>query len=225
MFLGTERVYDIVYSWNDYEREAAILHRLVGRDGGGLLDVACGTGRHLEELARWYRGEGIDLDPEMVAIARRRGSMVHESEMTGFGLGRRFEIVTCLFSSIAYAEDLDAAVANLARHVLPGGALVVEPWLYPDAVLPGHISLHTGERNGVHVARMGTVRVEDRLSHIDFDYLIGESGRIQHRTESHAMRLWTHAEYLAAFERAQVSAGYEADGLMGRGLYLGTRRG
>jgi ubiquinone/menaquinone biosynthesis C-methylase UbiE len=32
--------------------------------------VACGTGRYLEELCRWYEVEGIDLSPAMLDLAR-----------------------------------------------------------------------------------------------------------------------------------------------------------
>jgi ubiquinone/menaquinone biosynthesis C-methylase UbiE len=39
---------------------------------GSLLDVACGTGKHLEQLMRWYQVEGLDLDDGLLAIARER---------------------------------------------------------------------------------------------------------------------------------------------------------
>src|ERR671923_34446 len=99
-----------------------------------LLDVACGTGAHLAELRRWYRCEGLDLDGELLAVARERLRDVplHQDDMRDFDLGRRFDAVTCLFSSIGYVltvEGLTAAVAAMARHLEPGGVLVVEPWL------------------------------------------------------------------------------------------------
>ena len=54
--------------------------------------------------------------------------------MTAFDLGCRFDVVTCLFSSIGYVgtvERLDQAIATMAAHLEPGGTLIVEPWLSP----------------------------------------------------------------------------------------------
>ena len=59
-------------------------------------------------------------------------SALEVADMTSFDLGRRFDVVTCLFSSIGYvgtAERLDQAIATMAAHLEPGGTLIVEPWL------------------------------------------------------------------------------------------------
>lgn len=215
-------VYDLVYSWKDYEGEADRLHEMIGRDGATLLDVACGTGRHMELLSRWYRCQGVDLNPDMVAIARGRGLTVHEGDMASFDLGDRFDIVLCLFSSIGYATDLDAAVGTLARHLGPGGTLVVEPWLTPESVVPGPPRVQTTEQEDIAVARMSVLSVEGRTSLLQFHYLFGRHGRVEYRQEEHRLALWTHEEYMAAFERAGLVMTHDLEGLMGRGLYTGS---
>src|SRR3990170_3440462 len=109
MFRKTARFYDAIYSWKDYRTEVDRLDRLI-RDRNltarTLLDVACGTGKHLELLRDGYEVEGLDLDPEMLAIARERlpGVTLHEGDMTSFDLGKRFDVVACLFSSVAYSR-------------------------------------------------------------------------------------------------------------------------
>lgn len=60
---------------------------------------------------------------------------LHEADMRTFDLGRTFDVVTCLFSSIGYFTELDdmqAAIGNMASHLAPGGVLIVEPWIHPD---------------------------------------------------------------------------------------------
>lgn len=224
MFLDTADLYDLVYSWKDYAGEAERLYELIGREGGTLLDIACGTGRHLEQLANHYRCEGVDIDPKMVEIARGRGLAVQEGDLTTLDLGRRFDVVTCLFSSIGYVRDLDAAVANLARHVAPGGVLVVEPWLAPEQVIPGHVGMHTADAETVKVARMTSIEVDGRASVLRFHYLVGRDGQVEYLTERHVLWLWTRDEYAAAFARAGLEATHDEKGLMGRGLWLAVRK-
>src|SRR3954469_18952400 len=146
MFSRSARMYDVIYaSGRDYRREAAELDRLIQQRRPGartLLDVACGTGAHLERLTS-YQAEGLDLDPEMLAVARERLPDVpfHEGDMTSFELGSRFDAVVCMFSSIGYVKTekrLRSTIASTARHLEPGGVLVVEPWLTPDVWLDRH---------------------------------------------------------------------------------------
>jgi ubiquinone/menaquinone biosynthesis C-methylase UbiE len=103
MFSRSADLYDALYAtFKDYADEAARLRELIGPDARTLLDVACGTGAHLELLREHYEVVGLDLDPELLAIARGRlpGVELVEGDMTGFDLGRRFDAVACLFSSI-----------------------------------------------------------------------------------------------------------------------------
>jgi SAM-dependent methyltransferase len=138
MFRKSQRFYDAIYAWKDYpaevDRPLSIIRERVP-EAGSLLDVACGTGQHLELLRDHYRVEGVDLDPEMIALARERlGSDVplHVADMTAFDLGRTFRRghVPVQLDAYAGTEDhLRAAMAAMARHVSTGGVLIVEPSL------------------------------------------------------------------------------------------------
>jgi len=108
--------------------------------------VACGTGSHIAYLREIFAVEGLDLDPKMIELARTRHPDIsfHHGDMIDFDLGRQCDVVVCLFSSIGYvktAPRLRQAIANMARHVRPGGVLVVEPYFSPatwkQARLPG----------------------------------------------------------------------------------------
>lgn len=74
MFTKSARFYDAIYAFKDYEREAEHLHALiqarVSAAAPTVLDVACGTGLHLQHLQARYAVEGLDLDPNMLEIAR-----------------------------------------------------------------------------------------------------------------------------------------------------------
>src|SRR5713101_6435159 len=102
MFTKSAEWYDAIYAWKDYKREAERLHthiqRHARRHAATLLDVACGTGQHLSHLKAQYTVEGLDLDKEMLALARKRlpDVVFHYADMVGFDLGRQFDVVVCL---------------------------------------------------------------------------------------------------------------------------------
>ncbi len=231
MFTRSARLYDAIYaSIRDYPREASELDSLIQQrrpEARTLLDVACGTGAHLEHLAGRYQVEGLDLDPDMLAIARERlpQATFHEGDMTSFALGKRFDAVVCMFSSIGYAlteARLQSAVASMARHLEPGGVLVIEPWLTPDVWTDGLVGAVFVQEPELKVARINTSRHRDHVSVVDFHYLVGTPDGVEHFTELHELGLFTVEQQLAAFSAAGLAAEHDPEGPMGRGLYIGV---
>ncbi|HUI38753.1 MAG TPA: methyltransferase domain-containing protein, partial [Thermoplasmata archaeon] len=75
-FYQLAKYYDPLNDWKDYRAESRRLIALARRWGRpqstSWLDVACGTGRHLEFLRQRYATVGVDASPDMLRIARRR---------------------------------------------------------------------------------------------------------------------------------------------------------
>ena len=231
MFSQTARFYDIVYGFKDYEGEAARITELIrarAPHAQSLLDTACGTGRHLEYLAQTFAAEGLDVDPRLLEVARARvpGVPLHEGNLVDFDLGRTFDAVTCLFSSIGYVRRphyLRRAVKRLATHVAPGGVLIIEPWLAPSDYRVGHHSVLVAEGDGVSIARVAVAEREGDLSRMDMNYLIATDAGVEHAVERHELGLFTEAHYTGALTTAGLSVEHDPEGLIGRGLYIGTR--
>ncbi len=230
MFERSQRFYDAIYSWKDYPAEVARLEQLIDArrpEARTLLDVACGTGKHLSLLRERFEVEGVDVDPRMVAIAQERlGSvLVHSGDMATFDLGRTFDVVTCLFSSIAYTrteEGLRGAVANLARHTAAGGLMIVEPFFTPDAWESGKVWAAFVDEPGLKIARMDVAAEPlDAQVTMSFRYLVGTDEGIEDFTEMHRVGLFTVEQHLAAFREAGLEVEQDPEGLMGRGLYVG----
>lgn len=231
MFEESARFYDALYSWKDYEGEAARLHELIQEscpDASTLLDVACGTGKHLGPLRAHYDVEGLEVASDFVDIARERlpEVAIHEADMRHFHLGKTFDVVTCLFSSIGYVTTFDElmnAVQTLCNHVAEKGLLIVEPWLTPEAFQTGNPWAVFVDEPGLKIARMDVPEVDGRVSVITFHYLVASPEGVEHFTEVHHLALFTHDEYMEAFARAGLGVAHDPDGLMGRGLYVGQR--
>lgn len=231
MFSRSAKLYDAVYSFKDYASEAARLHALIQERAPGartLLDVACGTGKHLEQLSRHYAVEGLDLDGAFLAIARERlpGVPLHEADMVDFDLGRRFDAVVCLFRSIGYArsrENLGRAVAAMGRHVEPGGLVVVEPWILPERWQAGHVAAVFVDEPELKVARINISAAATDVTAIDFHYLVGTPAGGESFTERHELGLFPHDAYVGAFRDAGLAVEHDPDGIAGRGLYIGAR--
>lgn len=232
MFNPSAAFYDAIYSFKNYEEEAARIHALVQEHkrspGNTLLDVACGTGKHLTFLRPYYRMEGLDLDPGLLAVARRENPELafHQADMTSFDLGRQFDVVTCLFSSIGYAKTLEKmrqTTATLSRHLRPGGVLLVEPWFTPDEYRPGMVGARFVDEPELKMARMNISELIDGVSVLDFHYLVGTPKGIEHFTELHELGLFTREEHLQALADVGLEATYDPKGLMDRGLYIAVR--
>jgi SAM-dependent methyltransferase len=94
-----------------------------------VLDAGCGTGRVAIELAR--RGVdvvGVDVDPSMLATARRRAPELGwvEDDLTTFDLGRTFDLVLLAGNVPLFTPSgtQGALVARCTAHVDEDGQLV-----------------------------------------------------------------------------------------------------
>jgi len=233
MYTRLAELYDVIYAKKDYANEARLLHGVIERcartpraEKRTLLDVACGTGVHLSRLREWYDVEGIELSPWMLDVARRRLPDVplHQYDMRHFDLGRRFDAVTCLFSAIGYmrsVSELRRAIGTMTRHVLPGGLVIVEPWLTPDRFIDGHRSGEVAEGGSTTVARLCVSRRDGDVSMLEMHHMVASESGVERFFERHELRMFTHEQYLSAFIAAGLVAVFDAEGLTGRGLYVG----
>lgn len=228
MFTESAEFYDILYSFVDYESAVRELRSRLDElvpHASSLLDVGCGTGRHLELLREGYEVEGLDVNPTLLELARGRcpGVTFHEADMAAFSLNRRFDVVTCLFSSIGYArteERMRAAIACMRRHLEPGGVLLVEPWFTPESYWTGTITANHAEEGELKICWMYTSEREGDLSVLDIHYLIGRPDGVETRHERQELGLFTERQQLEALEAAGLEARYKAGGPFGRGLYV-----
>ena len=234
MFSKSADIYDAIYLslGKDYAAESKKIHGLIRRykrtKGSLLLDVACGTGLHIEYLRRRYQVEGLDLDPGMLKAARRKfpGVAFHHANMLDFKMRRKFDVITCLFSSIGYVKTvarLNQAIANMSRHLQPGGVLIVEPWFAPEEWETDGPHATFVDQPDLKIVRMNVSGLAGRISILNFHYMVGTTKGIETFYERHELGLFTRQEYLNAFRSAGMDVHHDPKGIYGRGLYIGTK--
>lgn len=232
MYSKTARYYDKIYSSKDYRAEVqhftAIVRENLRSGGNRLLDVACGTGRHIEYLKENFDVEGLDICQELLEIACQRNPDIsfHHADMTEFDLGREFDIVTCLFSSIGYVKtlhNLTRAVTCMTRHVKSGGILVIEPWFTPDSWQPGSLDARFVDEPELKIARITTCLADGRLSYFDAHFLIGTPEGTEHIIEHHELGLFDTDEIRVVLADVGLEVAYDVRGLAGRGMFIGRR--
>ena len=106
-----------------------------------VLDAGCGTGRIGRELAR--RGMdvvGVDIDPEMVATARRKAPGVdwRLADLATVNLGRSFDAIVMAGNVMIFLTPRteSAVVATMARHLRPAGVLIAG-----FQIMPGRLTI------------------------------------------------------------------------------------
>jgi SAM-dependent methyltransferase len=232
MFVESSELYDAIYHFKNYARECEVLRAMIAVGSPGartILDVACGTGEHDKFLKEHYAVDGIDLNENYLETARGKNpaGQYTRNDMTAFDLGRTYDAVTCLFSAIGYVETVERmnrAVACMARHVKPGGVLIVEPWLTPADWNVGVSYIHAGEIGKDKVCRMSLSGRRDNVSVLNLHYLRSTDGGIEHHSERLEFGLFTRDEMTRAFELAKMEVRYDEQGLMGRGMYIAKHR-
>jgi ubiquinone/menaquinone biosynthesis C-methylase UbiE len=191
------------------EAQARAAAKLAGcPDGGDLLDVPCGFGRHAVPLARaGYKVVGVDRSQALIDEARKRAGGERWPKLARADYrdlpqaDESFDAALNLFSSLGYFGDEEdtRALAEIRRVLRPGGRLLIEI-MHRDALV-----LRFREQSW-HLVGGGRLLLEQRT----FDpasgiaqttqTLIDTSGERDSRTFS--LRVYTATELMAMLARA-----------------------
>ncbi len=165
--------YDLLHSEKNYAGEVKTLNKIIKQykksNGRELLDVACGTGRHLLYLKKTYACTGIDLHKSMLHVARKNVNGVYfkQAEMESFQFRKHFDIITCLYGGISYnltAGHLQATLRNFESHLNPDGLVIIEPYFTDKQFTPNQPNLSTIESKDIKIARVSLSRRKRKLA-------------------------------------------------------------
>jgi SAM-dependent methyltransferase len=232
MYNKSSKLYDLLYGFKNYEDESSKISEYIleiNPNSKTILDIACGTGIHAHYLSKTFIVDGIDLNSEFVKVAAQRNinGNFRCKDMTDFKLENKYDVVMCLFSSIAYARTLDKvekAINCFREHLSEDGIILIEPWFTPDQWQVGRVDVLNAEDINVKVCRMTQTEQQGNISVLNFQYLVGSKNGIKHFRERHELGLFTVEEIKNLFARLGMECRYDPEGITGRGVYLAKTR-
>ena len=225
-------LYDIFFERFDFGLDFYL--GLARAAGGPILDVACGTGRVLLPcLQAGLDAEGLDLFPGMLSRLRHKASVLgfnpqlHQANMAGFRLARRFALIMIPFNAIVHNLTTDDQLATLQtcrEHLLPGGMLAFDT-AFPG---PAWIAAPNGKREleaevthpetGLPV-RMWDTRTFDRVQQVQYSCneieLLDATGQVAATHPSKTAVRWIYKAEMelllraAGFARWQILGGFD----------------
>jgi SAM-dependent methyltransferase len=128
------QTYDLWFGSEPFWDQKFFFDRIV-QNGGGALELACGTGRLLVPFLRdGLNVEGVDASREMLDICRHKAAAVgvspvlHQQLIQEFAIPRCFSTIYIPAQSFQIIVDRSEATHGLVRareHLEPGGELIV----------------------------------------------------------------------------------------------------
>ena len=209
--------FHLITAPEDYAEEAAFywetIRETARRPVETLLELGSGGGNNAFHLKEHCDLTLVDLSPPMVELSREINPECehHVGDMRTFDAGRRFDAVF-IHDAVGYLTSLDevrAAVENAARHLEPGGVVLV----VPDHVVE---NFQDGTEHGGHIGDGRSVWYEERswdpdpgdttyLTH--YVYRLSEEGReVRTVEDTHVLGLFSRADWLEVIERAGLAA-------------------
>lgn len=234
MYKELAKYYDLIYSWKDYKKEVNRIKKLIKKykisDGNKLLDVGCGTGIHLDYLKDKFSCTGIDINEEILSVAKKnvKDVIFKQADMIEFDLNEKFDVIICLFSSIGYVKtysNLKKTLENFANHLENGGIAIIEPWFTKSTYWVGPPGMTTYDGEEIKIARLNTTKIENDQSIMDMHYLIAERDKdVKYFVDKHKLGLFETDRFLEIMKEERFIAKFLKDGLMKeRGLYIGIK--
>ena len=198
LFKKFAKYYDKIYADKDYEHEAKIIKWAVKKHkiskGKKLLDVACGTGSHAARLKNKFTITGLDINPEMLKLARRKVSRVKfiKGDMKTLALQDKFDVITCLFTSMTYNqnyEELENSLKNFFDHLKNGGVVIFDIGIHKDHWLGGSIWINTYSDKDLQLARISQSPPEpkDGIFEGKMIFLIKDKGKVDFEIDEHKL--------------------------------------
>ncbi len=226
------KYYDSIYKWKDYKSESekirAFIKEYKTSRGKEMLDAACGTGNHIQYLKKYFNITGLDIDRDMLGIARKKypGIKLLRGDMRTFKLNRQFDVIVCLFSAIGHLKtysNLEKAIRNFSFHLKPGGVMIVEPFVDPKKYINNILDAYVVDEPDLKLTRMNRSKRKGNVAIYDFHFLVGEKGKIRYFVQNIELGMFESKKVLTIMKNSGLRAKFLRKREEYRGQYIGVK--
>lgn len=134
------KYYEIVFGNRNFKKECKFIQRLLKKYSkikvSSVLDLACGTGMHMVELAKLkYKIAGLDISDKMLEEANKRLEnnpkliKLYKNDMASFRLDKKFDACICMVNSLEILNKDTEFISNfnsVADALNAGGLYIIE---------------------------------------------------------------------------------------------------
>ena len=196
--------YDLLNSKKNYLNEVNYIDKLIrsyDRQAKSILDLGCGTAKHLNYLhKKKYKLHGVDISKHMIEIAKKRlknkDICLTVSDVTKLKLNAKFDVVTSLFHVMSY-QDTNNKVLNFFdsayNHLNDNGIFIFDFWYGPGVLtdLPT-VRIKRMENSKLKCTRISEPSLFPQLNCVDVNFEIHIKEKNKSNTlidkEKHRMR-------------------------------------
>lgn len=201
------KYYDMTQDLARYQVEARRMDSIFRKHGvRSVLDLACGTGSHLIELAKLgYLCTGQDLSQGMIGVAQEKARTAgveidfFEGDICSYQLNRVFDAVLGLYALTSLVDDQDfgAALASTRQALRTGGVFYFNAinsearGPFPPGVNPPPmLFLGTAAKQaGVKLVQFNNLVIQGDLWTRTGVYLIEDAGQTQLEIQQDLLQL------------------------------------
>jgi SAM-dependent methyltransferase len=159
LYTDLAEVYEAMYqTFIDYDDEFRYYAQLLQTaPGPALLEIGCGSGHLAPRFSKaGFQYTGLDLSPEMLAIARQKHPALHflQADMRHFALPQPTDAAIMTGRTISYLlhnQDLSDCFASVRRHLRPGGPFCfdfIDASRFMPLIAAGKTVTHRATHNG-----------------------------------------------------------------------------
>jgi ubiquinone/menaquinone biosynthesis C-methylase UbiE len=222
--------YDLMYSWKNYAQETETIKQLIAQhtknNGKRLLEVACGTGNYLQLLQTNFTLTGVDISADMLAVAAAKLPNIPlvQADMQNFCLNQTFDVLLCLFSSIAYLKnytELQQTLQNFYQHLAVGGVAIIEAFINANKYNPNKVHALYIDTEDVKLSRHSTTHLQDNVLQTTMHTLVTTKAGVEYFVEEHFLNLFEEQKVVALMQAIGFEVIVIPNGLMpDRNLYI-----
>ena len=121
---------------NDFDFDVDFFIDFAQKQGGNVLELACGTGRLTIPLAKeGVKITGIDNAEEMIALAEEKATKLglnvdfHLKDLLDFDLNEKFNFIFCVHNSFSHIdgfENVKQFFSNVSEHLEDDGTFILQ---------------------------------------------------------------------------------------------------